>query len=54
VLSFGARLGWFQQFGSGGWETDDEKKSRDLPGPSVDLSGPRGRLVIGFGAQNGW
>lgn len=54
MLQIGTRVGWMQQFGSGGWETDAEKNSRDLPGPSVDLSGPRARLVLGIGAQNGW
>jgi hypothetical protein len=52
VLQFGARVGWLQQLGGGGWETDADRKSRDLPGPSVDLSGPRGRLVIGVGVEN--
>jgi hypothetical protein len=54
MLQFGARIGWSQQVGSGGWETDVEKSSRDLSGPNVDLSGLRARLVIGIGAQNGW
>lgn len=54
MLQFGVRCGWVQQFGSGGWETDADKKPRDLPGPAVDLSGPRARLVLGIGAQNGW
>jgi hypothetical protein len=54
LLQLGVRAGWIEQFGSGGWETDAEKKPRDLPGPAVDLSGPRARLVLGIGAQNGW
>jgi hypothetical protein len=54
ILQFGARLGWVQQLGSGGWKTDADKKPRDLTGPAVDLSGPRARLVLGIGAQNGW
>lgn len=54
MLQFGVRGGWVQQFGGGGWETDADKKPRDLPGPAVDLSGPRARLVLGIGAQNGW
>lgn len=54
MLQFGVRAGWMQQFGAGGWETEAEKNPRDLLGPSVDLSGPRARLVFGLGAQNGW
>lgn len=53
IVQFGARVGWQQQVGSGGWKTDD-KGGRDLAGPSVDLSGPRARLMLGFGFQNGW
>jgi hypothetical protein len=53
LVQFGARVGWQQQLGSGGWKTD-EKRGRDLAGPAVDLSGPRARLVLGFGVQNGW
>lgn len=53
VLQFGARVGWLRQLG-GGWETDRERDSRDIGGPPVDLSGPRARLVLGIGAQNGW
>lgn len=54
MLQFGVRGGWVQQFGAGGWETEAEKNPRDLLGPAVDLSGPRARLVLGIGAQNGW
>ncbi len=54
LLQFGARVGWQQQLGgSGGWKTD-EKNGRDLVGPALDLSGPRARLVLGIGVQNGW
>jgi hypothetical protein len=53
LLQFGMRLGWVEQIGIGGWTTDDEH-GRDLVGPAMDLSGPRFRLVLGFGAQNGW
>jgi hypothetical protein len=53
ILQFGMRLGWMQQFGEGSWTTDDDE-GRDLVGPDVDLSGPRFRLVVGIGAQNGW
>ena len=28
MLQFGVRGGWMQQFGSGGWETDADKKPR--------------------------
>jgi hypothetical protein len=53
VVQFGVRVGWQQQLGQGDWKTD-EKNGRDLAGPALDLSGPRARLVLGFGAQNGW
>jgi hypothetical protein len=53
LVQFGARVGWQQQVGSGVWKTDD-KGGRELAGPAVDLSGPRARLMLGIGAQNGW
>jgi hypothetical protein len=54
MLQLGVRVGYTEQLGSGDWKTDVDKNSRDLSGPNVDLSGPRARLVIGIGAQNGW
>jgi hypothetical protein len=54
ILQFGTRVGWIEQLGGGGWATDEGDDSRDLDGPPVDLSGWRGRLVLGIGAQNGW
>ena len=53
ILQLGVRLGWMQQLDEGSWTTDEEQQ-RDLVGPEVDLSGPRFRLVVGIGAQNGW
>jgi hypothetical protein len=53
ILQLGMRLGWMQQLGDGSWSTDDDEP-RDIAGPEVDLSGPRFRLVVGIGAQNGW
>lgn len=54
VVQIGARLGWIQQLGEPGWTTDEERDARDLVGPPVDVSGARGRVVLGIGAQNGW
>jgi hypothetical protein len=53
VFQFGTRFGWIQQLDAGGWETDTDN-ARDIDGPAVSLSGPRARLVLGIGVQNGW
>ncbi len=53
LLQFGVRLGWQAQLGSGFWQTA-AKEGREIAGPAVNLSGPRARLILGIGAQNGW
>ena len=45
VLIFGVRGGWVQQL-SGGWD------ELDATAGDLDLSGLRGRLVLGFGAAS--
>jgi hypothetical protein len=51
VLIFGVRAGWVQQL-AGGWAVDTAYSPYDkgVGGPDLDLSGLRGRLVLGFGA----
>ena len=53
VLQFGMRVGWLWQL-DGSWGTDRGADSRGIGGPPVDVTGPRARLVLGIGAQNGW
>ncbi len=48
VLIFGVRAGWVQQL-AGGWAVDSRDEG-GVDGPSLNLSGLRGRLVLGFGA----
>jgi hypothetical protein len=55
IFQLGTRLGWIEQLGDGEWSTDEGPASRELTGgPPLDLSGWRGRIVLGIGVQNGW